>query len=200
MSKVLSSAPLQKLPSRTPTVGRAASSSPRLWGRLSRNAEGKQPFKPLAPDEHYQFESTEELGWHRATCRFIVPPGVRLLRCFEVGDVLGDWNTLEIRRHAVKMVSDTVTRSDANETAKLSSLRSTGEADPNAKLPELEGEENEEAKQVTHQKWLEDTLEKAKDRSKTLKDRAHQQETRGRLIACGEGVARPFGQRREKSS
>jgi len=131
---------------------------PALWGKVSRNAEEMQRFAPLA-GEHYQFDPAGESGWHRATCRFIVPPGVRLLRCFEVGEVRGDWTTLEIRRHAVKWVSDTVTQSQADETAQFIPLAgATGDADPNAKLPELEGKENEEAVQVTRKKLLDEAI------------------------------------------
>lgn len=128
---------------------------PALWGRLSRTAEDKQEFSPL-DGENYQFESTGEEGWHRATCRFMVPQGVRLLRCFEVSNVLqGKWNTLEIRRHSVKLVSDTVTRSNANETAKLKSLAGvTGVDDPVSMLPELERKEKEEARLITRKKEL----------------------------------------------
>jgi predicted nucleic acid-binding Zn-ribbon protein len=101
-------------------------------------------------------ESTGETDWYRATCSFIVPQGVRLLRCFEVKDVQGNWDTLEIRRHSVKLVSDTVTRSDAKETAKLKSLAGvTGVADPVSILPDLEGKETEEARLITRKKELE---------------------------------------------
>ncbi|MEG4484244.1 LamG-like jellyroll fold domain-containing protein [Microcoleus sp. D2_18a_B4] len=127
---------------------------PALWGRLSRTAEDKQEFNPLS-GENYQFESAGEAGWHRATCRFIVPQGVRLVRCFEVSNVQGNWKTLEIRRHSVKLVSDTVTRSDADETAKLKSLAGvTGQNDPVSKLPELEAKEKEEAPLITRKKEL----------------------------------------------
>jgi hypothetical protein len=126
---------------------------PALWGRLSRTAEDKQEFSPL-DGENYQFE-TKEANWYRATCRFMVPQGVRLLRCFEVSDVQGNWDTLEIRRHSVKLVSDTVTRSNANETAKLKSLAGvTGVADPVSMLPELERKEKEEARLITRKKEL----------------------------------------------
>lgn len=94
---------------------------PSLWGRLSRNAEENQSFSAM--QENYQFD---DLGgeWYRATCRFIIPEGVRLLRCFELGEVCGEWNTLEIRRHSLRLVSDTVTQSRVSESARLTTLAS----------------------------------------------------------------------------
>jgi hypothetical protein len=138
--------------------------------------------------ENYQFESTGEAGWHRATCRFIVPQGVRLLRCFEVSNVQGNWNTLEIRRHSVKLVSDIVTRTNANETAKLKSLAAgvTGATDPVSILPELEAKEKEEARLITRKKELEaaiaalgdiPALERERDQKKAIVDELSPQVT-----------------------
>jgi hypothetical protein len=154
---------------------------PELWGRLSRTAEDKQEFNPLS-GENYQFESVE--GWHRATCRFIVPQGVRLVRCFEVSDVQGNWNTLEIRRHSVKLVPDTVTRSDADETAQLKSLAGvTGVADPVFMLPDLEAKEKEEARLITRKKQLDKAIAALGDIPGLRRERDAQQTKVGGLLA-----------------
>ncbi len=156
---------------------------PALWGRLSRTAEDKQEFNPLS-GENYQFQSTGETDWYRATCSFIVPQGVRLLRCFEVKDVQGNWDTLEIRRHSVKLVSDTVTRSNANETAKLKSLAGvTGVADPVSILPDLEAKETEEARLITRKKELEAAIAALGNIAKLERDRDQQQSLVNNLSA-----------------
>ncbi len=89
---------------------------PSLWGRSSRGAEEKQAITPTQAG--FQFEDIGE-GWWRASSRFVVPQGVRLLRCFELAQVRGQWSTLDIRRHGLKLVSDTVTQSAATESARL---------------------------------------------------------------------------------
>ena len=91
--------------------------APSLWGRSSRGAEEKQAI--TATQEGFQFEELGE-GWWRASSRFVIPQGVRLLRCFELAQVRGSWSTLELRRHGLNIVSDTVTLSLADEQAQLS--------------------------------------------------------------------------------
>ncbi len=88
--------------------------APALWGRLSRTS---QPI----PFTHQFFGLGEEIGdgWRRATCRFIIPENVRLLRCFDIQAVQGGWEKLKIRRHTLRLLSDTVTLSRSNETADL---------------------------------------------------------------------------------
>lgn len=97
----------------------AAIFAPSLWGRLSRDAEDKTTLKPLEKD--FKFEDLGD-GWWSAACRFLVPEGVRLLRGFEVTDVAGAWQTLEIRRPRLTLVSDTVTQSDCAESVTLEPL------------------------------------------------------------------------------
>ncbi|MCG3139963.1 MAG: hypothetical protein HDKAJFGB_00895 [Anaerolineae bacterium] len=96
--------------------------TPSLWGRLSRDSEDKITIKPL-DNPNFEFEDKGD-GWWSAACRFIAPEGVRLLRCFEVRDVQGNWSTLEVRRLNLKLVSDTVTlvSSDGVQPVKLESL------------------------------------------------------------------------------
>ncbi len=144
--------------------------APSLWGRLSRSAAQKLSFAPM--QEKYQFDDLGD-GWQRAACRFIVPEGVRLLRCFEVAGVAGDWATLEVRRHALKLVSDTVTLSTLDESAKLTTLASSlaNPAQPAELLRALDGKEREEAPLVTRQKELERLLGDIANRNETERRR-----------------------------
>lgn len=144
--------------------------APSLWGRLSRSAAQKLSFASM--QENFQFEDVGD-GWQRASCRFIVPEGVRLLRCFEVAGVAGDWTTLEVRRHALKLVSDTVTKSAIVEPAKLPALASSlaNPAQPAELLRELDSKEREEAPLVTRQKELERLLGDIANRNETERRR-----------------------------
>ncbi|MFZ2423037.1 MAG: hypothetical protein WA029_18030, partial [Anaerolineae bacterium] len=144
--------------------------APSLWGRLSRNSEEELSFAPM--QEKFLFEDLGD-GWQRAACRFIVPEGVRLLRCFEVAGVTGDWATLEMRRHTLRLVSDTVTLSTLDESAKLTALASSlaNPAQPAELLRELDSKEKEEAPLVTRQKELERLLGDIANRNETERRR-----------------------------
>lgn len=129
---------------------------PSIWGQMSRSAETRQPVPPFQPD--FQFEALAD-GWYRATCRFL-PQGVRLVRCFELSDVRGNWHTLEIRRHQIQYISSVVTASQIESTAKVPSLVNplAGLTDPIATVRQIEYCEQEEAALVTRQKELEALL------------------------------------------
>ena len=156
--------------------------TPSLWGRLSRASQEKQTLTPM--QETYEFETLTE-GWQAATCRFLVPEGVRLLRCFEAANVAGDWATLEVRRHTLKLVSDTVTLSTLDETARLPLLATSldNPAQPAGLLVELAGKEDEEATLVSRQKELQRLLADIADRNATERRRSDQQALVERLKA-----------------
>lgn len=154
--------------------------TPSLWGRLSRASQEKQTFTPM--QETYEFETLTE-GWQATTCRFLVPEGVRLLRCFEAANVAGDWATLEVRRHTLKLVSDTVTLSTLDETSRLPLLANSldNPAQPADLLGELAGKEDEEASLVTRQKELERLLADSANLSEIKRQRDTQQALVDRL-------------------
>lgn len=128
--------------------GPGAPFTPSLWGRASRDGEN-QPFAPIGPAIVGEPESPE--GWFQVSWRFVVPDGLRLMRCFEVTDVIGEWSTLEIRRHAITVVSNSVTRTRSDEVAPLVGLDvvGTGPGDPEQVLRDLERAQTEERQLVT---------------------------------------------------
>lgn len=129
---------------------------PSIWGQMSRSAETRQTIPPFQPD--FQFEALAD-GWYRATCRFL-PQGVRLVRCFEISEVKGNWQTLEIRRNKIQYISSVVTASQIESTAKIPSLVNPllGLTDPIATVRQIERYEQMEAPLVTRQKELEALL------------------------------------------
>jgi|GEM_PF-458229 len=96
------------------------------WGKASRNAEKTIQIDP-GTDNPTTFEALDD-GWWRASRRFVVPDGVALLRSFEISKVRGQWNALEIRKHRIRMVSDTVTQATYSDSVTLKPL-SLGEKD-----------------------------------------------------------------------
>ena len=55
-------------------------------------------------------------NWYKASSRFTVPDGVSLMRSFGIGDIKGTWQTLEIRHHKVRLVSDSITETKYTDT------------------------------------------------------------------------------------
>lgn len=121
------------------------------WGKKSRNSEEKIEFFGES-----NFERLDN-NWYKATCRFTVPDGVAMMRTFELGNVQGDWNTLEIRKHRVQLVSDSITEQKYTDEIKLETL-----AEQNAELPgllkTLEYKEREEASLLLKKWKLEDSI------------------------------------------
>ena len=119
------------------------------WGKKSRSSEEKITFSETDSD----FESLDN-NWYKATCRFTVPDGVAMMRTFELGDVEGTWSTLEIRKHRVKLVSDSITEVKYTDNVNLSTL-----ADQYSQLPgqlkTLEQKEQQEVVLLKEKKQLE---------------------------------------------
>lgn len=90
---------------------------PDLWGRISRSSEEKIPMALIRQ------EFGPRVGdWRTFTCSFMIPEGVRLMRCFGIADVKGGLSNIEIRRHSVRIVSDSVRLSAVTEDVVLSEI------------------------------------------------------------------------------
>ncbi|MFP4436147.1 MAG: LamG-like jellyroll fold domain-containing protein [Chloroflexaceae bacterium] len=87
------------------------------WGTRSRGATQRIPFAgtPLV------FEALGN-GWYRVTSRFTVRDDIALVRSFALADVAGDWQALHIRKHAIRLVSDTTTESRFVDQVSLTTL------------------------------------------------------------------------------
>ncbi|MEL6162887.1 MAG: LamG domain-containing protein [Cyanobacteria bacterium J06628_3] len=115
------------------------------WGKKSRNSEEKIEFSGES-----NFKRLDN-NWYKATCHFTVPDGVAMMRTFEIANVQGDWNNLEIRKHRVQLVSDSITEEKFIDSVSLETL-----ADENTELPgllkKLEQKEQEQASLLL-KKW-----------------------------------------------
>ncbi|HNN95163.1 MAG TPA: hypothetical protein PKI03_22960, partial [Pseudomonadota bacterium] len=74
------------------------------WGKLSRSSENSVALT----GEQRAFQSLGN-GWYRASCTFVVPADVNLLRCFELSAIAGSWQSLEVRQHRLRLLSDSLT-------------------------------------------------------------------------------------------
>ncbi len=110
------------------------------WGKRSRNSKESVHFG----GEATQFDALEN-GWYRAGARFTVPDNVNLVRLFEIADVAGEWGTIEIRKHAMRQISDAITSATYTDTCQLPTLSDayTHLDDDIEQLEQQEGEEND---------------------------------------------------------
>ncbi|MEG4836976.1 LamG domain-containing protein [Microcoleus sp. B9-D4] len=98
------------------------------WGKTSRSAEEKT----IIAAEQITQKEFEDLknGWYRASCNVTIPERVSLLRSFEIANIKGNWTTLEIRKHRIRLLSDSITECKYTDTVTLATL-----ADRQATLP-----------------------------------------------------------------
>jgi hypothetical protein len=87
------------------------------WGKTSRSAEEKKTISAV----QNKFEDLGN-GWYRASCKVTIPDEVSLLRSFEIAKVQGDWQSLEIRKHKIRLLSDSITEAKYTDGVTLATL------------------------------------------------------------------------------
>ncbi|REJ45369.1 MAG: LamG domain-containing protein [Microcystis aeruginosa TA09] len=108
------------------------------WGKTSRSAEEKKTISAV----QNKFEDLGN-GWYRASCNVTIPDEVSLLRSFEIAKVQGNWQSLEIRKHRIRLLSDSITEAKYTDDVTLTTLVDN-HATLAVKLKELEVKEKEE--------------------------------------------------------
>ncbi len=89
------------------------------WGKISRSAEERM----VIASAQNAFEALDD-GWYRASCRFTVPEDMNFVRCFELASIAGDWQSMEIRKHRVRLMSDSITQAQYVDKPSLTVLGS----------------------------------------------------------------------------
>jgi hypothetical protein len=119
------------------------------WGKPSRSAEER---KVIAAEQIKQ-NKFEDLGngWFKASANVTIPDGVSLLRTFEIGNIKGTWRSIEIRKHRVRLVSDSITEAKYTDSINLRTLADEQVGLP-AKLQQLDTKEQENAVLLV-EKW-----------------------------------------------
>lgn len=72
-------------------------------GKRSRGSEQAVDIN----SEDTEFKELED-GWHCASCRFTVPNDITLMRSFGIGEINGNWDNLSIRKHRIRLISDSI--------------------------------------------------------------------------------------------
>ncbi|MDH6068056.1 LamG domain-containing protein [Chrysosporum ovalisporum APH033B] len=118
------------------------------WGKTSRSAEDKTPISAV----QNEFEDLGN-GWYRASCRITIPDEISMLRSFEIANVKGNWQSLEIRKHRIRLLSDTITEAKYSDGVTLATLVYSQAS--TAKLKELELKEAQESVLLKEKRDLE---------------------------------------------
>ncbi len=98
------------------------------WGKKARTSEDKIKF-PSAVSAMHEFANLGE-GWFRAKATFTIPEGVNMVRCFEINKVTGkwekelvapeeEWQTLNIRKHKIELISNSISREEYTDEPEL---------------------------------------------------------------------------------
>ncbi|HAJ60970.1 MAG TPA: hypothetical protein DCP31_18320, partial [Cyanobacteria bacterium UBA8543] len=109
------------------------------WGKTSRSAEEKKTVSAV----QNKFEDLGN-GWYRASCNVTIPDEVSMLRSFEIANIKGNWQSLEIRKHCIRLLSDSITEAKYTDSVTLKTLADEQASLP-AQLQQLEQKEQEEA-------------------------------------------------------
>jgi hypothetical protein len=119
------------------------------WGKTSRSAEEKKTISAV----QNKFEDLGN-GWYLASCDVTIPDEVSLLRSFEIANVQGDWQSLEIRKHRIRLLSDSITEAKYTDGVTLTTLADQ-QANLPAQLQQFAQKEKEEASLLIEKKYLE---------------------------------------------
>ncbi|MFN9614450.1 MAG: LamG-like jellyroll fold domain-containing protein, partial [Dolichospermum sp.] len=119
------------------------------WGKTSRSAEEKKTISAV----QNKFEDLGN-GWYRASCNVTIPDEVSVLRSFEIAKVQGDWQSLEIRKHRIRLLSDSITEAKYTDGVTLATL-ADDHATLAAKLKALELKEKQEIVLLKEKRELE---------------------------------------------
>ena len=96
-------------------------------------------------------------GWYQAKCRFVVPDGVSLVRSFGIGNLKGNWTTLDIRKQTIELISDVITEARYIDTVSLTTL-GDNQSSLEGKVTLLEVKEQQEGSLLIEKRDLESKI------------------------------------------
>ena len=120
------------------------------WGKSSRSAEENTLI--LAVQDDFK---TLDNGWYRATCRFTIPEQVSLVRSFEIDRVKGEWQSLEVRKHRIRLLSDSITEAQYTDRIDLKALSNSYQGSSEQVLKDLNLKEEQRQGLLEQKKELE---------------------------------------------
>jgi len=132
------------------------------WGKTSRSAEEKKTISAV----QNKFEDLGN-GWYRASCNVTIPDEVSLLRSFEIAKVQGDWQSLEIRKHRIRLLSDSITEAKYTDGVSLTTL-ADNQATLATKMKQLQLKEQQETSLLKEKQDLQDKLAKLNNLNATI--------------------------------
>jgi hypothetical protein len=119
------------------------------WGKTSRSAEEKKSISAVQNNFEYL-----DNGWFRASCNVTIPDEVSLLRSFEIDKIQGNWVSLEISKHRIRLLSDSITEAKYTDDVTLATLADNQTALA-AKLNQQELKEGQEGVLLKEKRELE---------------------------------------------
>ena len=155
------------------------------WGQKTHRSRDRISF----PGDVTRIEPAAEAGWYVAFCRFTVPQEVNLVRCFELSEISGSWETLKLRKHHIRKISDVITQATYTDPINLSPLGSS-QAAAFSQLAQLQQKELEEQTFLKKKVELEAqlaTLNAAPDKQTAINNKQQEIDRQQTLIRSLEG-------------
>ncbi|MEP0874017.1 hypothetical protein NDA01_30390 [Trichocoleus desertorum AS-A10] len=118
-------------------------------GKKNRNSQDWITITPSLTT----IELIEATNWYKASSTFTVPDGVSMVRSFGISDIKGIWTTLEIRKHRIQLVSNSITEQTYLEDIVLETL-ADNQLQLQESLKQLENKESQEVLLIKTRKKL----------------------------------------------
>jgi len=118
------------------------------WGKTSRSADEKIAITAV----QNKFEDLGN-GWFKVSCNVTIPDSISLLRSFELAHVKGVWNSLEIRKHKIRLLSDNIMEAKFTDTVSLTTL-ADNQVSLTEKLQQIDVDEIKERLLIKEKKEL----------------------------------------------
>ncbi len=132
------------------------------WGKTSRTAEKRIPITIV---KQHDIEKVDN-EWYRISADVTIPDKVSLLRSFEITDIHGAWQTIEIRKHHFHLQHDSITQSQHNDKISLTTLANS-QVKVKRDLHELAKKEQLEVSLLQELRRLQQRLEALKNLEQT---------------------------------
>lgn len=124
------------------------------WGKGSRSAEEITPFGSLVKTELEDLKN----GWYRAKAQVTIPDKVSLLRSFEIDKIQGNWDKLELRKHRIRLIWDSISEQSYNVNVTLEKVDNLKQDKVDTILKQIDPKEQLESALLKEKSFLEQEI------------------------------------------
>ncbi len=103
-----------------------------LFGKRRRSEDTLIEFDTARITSNLDVRGPDASGFRLATVNFQVPADVTLLRAFAIEDLQGDWTGMQVRKHRLELISNSITQHSMEESVSIGADEFSGSAELSA--------------------------------------------------------------------